>query len=604
MRRVGVSLVLAITVAGFISCGDGNTTQTLPRIPRVSLSVSNLSFSGQVVGTTSPAQTVTLTNTGTASLAISNILPSGDFAVTPACGTTVAASGSCVMSVTFAPLSGGPQTGSIIITDNATGSPHTVMLTGTGMGGLVKLSSDMFTNTDSWHATEVEPDTFAFNSTIVSVFQVGRFFNGGASDIGFATSTDSGANWTSGFLPGITKNENAANPYDRVSDPVIAYDAAHAVWLAASLPIFSAGVTAPDVIVNRSTDGGIPWGNPITVNATPGNLDKPWIACDNWPASPFFGNCYVEWDANAGITNLIQMSTSSDGGLTWSTPLPTANGAHGIGGQPVVQPNGTVVVPIGDASLNNILSFTSTDGGASWTSSQVVSAITDHTVGPAGLVTERLRAGPLPSAEVDGAGNVYVVWQDCRFRAGCALNAAPNDIVLSKSSEGVNWSTVQRIPIDDITSTVDHFIPGIAVDPSTSGNTAHLALTYYYYPVANCTVATCELNVGFISSDDGGATWSSPTQLAGPMSLSALPLTNQGVMVGDYISTSYVDGFARGAFAVANPKAGLVFDEAIYTTANGLTAHRSLERRSSAGERPVPNARSDHPLRSAPAKIR
>src|SRR5438046_220157 len=48
--------------------------------------------------------------------------------------------------------------------------------------GLVKISSDPFTNTTSQHATEVEPDTFAFGTTIVSAFQAGRFFDGGASD--------------------------------------------------------------------------------------------------------------------------------------------------------------------------------------------------------------------------------------------------------------------------------------------------------------------------------------------------------------------------------------------------------------------------------------
>src|ERR671934_1755350 len=65
---------------------------------------------------------------------------------------------------------------------------------------LVKLSSDPFTNTSSQHATEVEPDTFAFGSTIVSAFQSGRFSNGGSSDVGFATSTNSGSSWTNGFL--------------------------------------------------------------------------------------------------------------------------------------------------------------------------------------------------------------------------------------------------------------------------------------------------------------------------------------------------------------------------------------------------------------------
>src|SRR5690348_12077933 len=62
---------------------------------------------------------------------------------------------------------------------------------------LVQLSSDPYTNSTSQHKTEVEPDTFAFGSTFVSTFQVGRFFNGGASNIGFATSTDGGKSFTS-----------------------------------------------------------------------------------------------------------------------------------------------------------------------------------------------------------------------------------------------------------------------------------------------------------------------------------------------------------------------------------------------------------------------
>src|SRR5207248_61513 len=54
---------------------------------------------------------------------------------------------------------------------------------------LLQLSGDPFTNSTSQHRTEVEPDTFAFGSTVVSAFQVGRFFDGGASDIGLTTAS-------------------------------------------------------------------------------------------------------------------------------------------------------------------------------------------------------------------------------------------------------------------------------------------------------------------------------------------------------------------------------------------------------------------------------
>jgi hypothetical protein len=120
---------------------------------------------------------------------------------------------------------------------------------------------------------------------------------------------------------------------------------------------------------------------------------------------------------------------------------------------------------------------------------------------------------------------------------------------MSTSKDGLSWSAVTRIPIDSTNSGVDHFLPGIALDPGTKGKTAHLALTYYYFPDANCSVATCQLDVGFVSSTDGGQTWSSPVQLAGPMKIAGLPLTNQGYMVGDYISTSILGGKAWTVFA-------------------------------------------------------
>src|SRR5205807_10089328 len=70
------------------------------------------------------------------------------------------------------------------------------------------VSQDTFTNLDSgvYHATEVEPDTFSHGGTTVSIFQVGRYQDGGASAIGWATSTDYGRSWTNGTLPDLTVN--------------------------------------------------------------------------------------------------------------------------------------------------------------------------------------------------------------------------------------------------------------------------------------------------------------------------------------------------------------------------------------------------------------
>jgi BNR repeat-like domain len=440
---------------------------------------------------------------------------------------------------------------------------------------LTQLSSDTFTNPSSQHATEVEVSAAASGSTIVSTFQVGRIFNGGASDIGFATSTNSGASWTSGFLPGITVYKQGT--FSAASDPVVAFDAAHSVWLISSLTI----ANADQIAVSRSPDG-LTWDDPIFVSNTP-DSDKNWIACDTTPASPYFGHCYVQWD-DPSAQDIIWMSTSTDGGLTWAAARNTVDMAAGIGGQPVVQPNGTVVVPIESATGDAILAFTSTNGGTSWTAATDVTSITDH------LVAGNLRTSALPSAVVDAAGTVYTIWQDCRFRTGCTAN----DLVMSTSTDGSTWSAPTRIPIDSLSSTVDHFIPGLAVDPTTSAASAHLALTYYYYSNANCNASNCALYAGFISSPDSGNTWTSPEILSGPMSLAWLPNTFAGLMVGDYVATAFSGGKAFAIFAAAQANSAAMFDEPIYATTNGFTADEQSAAFTSAAEQAIPNAHSDH----------
>ena len=428
--------------------------------------------------------------------------------------------------------------------------------------GVVEISSDPYTAAaapTAQHSTEVEPDTFAFGSTMVSAFQVGRIFNGGASNVGWATTRDGGVSWTHGFLPGTTAVATPAGPFFGVSDASVAYDARHQTWIISYLALHESGGGVVDVMESRSTDGGLTWSNPITIAATGTFYDKNWTVCDNNAlTSPFYGNCYTEFD-DASQRDLELMATSSDGGLTWGPPKSTADSVHGLGGQPVVQPSGHVVVPFeGVFRPAAIRAFTSDDGGATWNASVVISLRSAH------RVAGDIRTSSLPSAEVAGDGMVYVVWQDNRFETG----GAANDIVLSTSSDGTTWSAVTRIPLDPVDSGVDHFIPGLAVDHDSSGAGTLLALTYYYYPDAACTADTCQLDVGFSTSLDAGQTWSQPQTLAGPMQLSWLANTTQGVMVGDYISTSFLAGQQRvlDAFAVGFAPSDLAaFDEPTFS---------------------------------------
>lgn len=467
---------------------------------------------------------------------------------------------------------------------------------------IVQISSDPYTNTTSQHKTMVEPDTYSFGSTIVSVIQSGRFTDGGSSNIGWATSTNGGGSWTHGFLPGTTVFATPAGPYNRVSDPSVAYDAAHNTWMVASLAITTSGgsVLGAAVIVNKSTNGGTTWSNPVVVHAASSgeNLDKEWIVCDATSTSSFYGHCYVEWDNN-GAGNVIHMSTSTDGGSTWGAQKNTANNATGIGGQPLVQPGGTVIVPIDNANETSVLAFNSTNGGTSWSSTTTIATISSHT--DAGGI----RSGPLPTAEIDGAGKVYVVWADCRFESRCRAN----DMVMSTSSNGTSWSAVARIPSDAIGSKIDHFIPGLAVDKTTSGSIAHLVLAYYYYPVSSCSSSTCKLDFGYTSSTNGGSSWTTTIKITGPMTLSWLANTTQGRMVGDYISTSFnSSGTAFPVFADASAptggtscgSTGVTCNEGMFTVATGLTIHSGSF---ALGHDPVV-AGSDHPAASRPLTSR
>jgi hypothetical protein len=439
---------------------------------------------------------------------------------------------------------------------------------------LVKLSSDTFRNSASEHRSEVEPDTFAWGSTIVSGFQVARVFGGGGADVGFATSTDAGQTWIHGYLPGLTDNYKGGS-FTAASDASVAYDVKHGQWMISTLPITNDQGEA--VATSLSADG-IHWSKPVIVDQS-GSDDKNWITCDNTPSSPHYGNCYTEWD-EPGLGDLIFMSTSTDGGKTWSAPQNTADGAGGIGGQPLVQPNGTVVVPI--STLGTMIAFRSTDGGKSWSRSSAIA--NQNFRGEDG----GLRDGfGMPSASIDGKGKIYMVWPDCSFRTGCSSD----DIVMTTSTDGVKWSTsLTRIPIDPKSSTVDHFIPGIGVDRTTSGKTAHLALTYYYYPVASCG-NSCKLFVGFTTSQDGGKTWTAGKKLAGPMDLSWLPQSQNGLMVADYLAVAYANGNPFGVFAVAQAPSGGQLNEAMYTTKTPLLASAGEPRFSSRGEKPVPNAK-------------
>jgi len=122
-----------------VSFGGNIPSQTIPLSGNgvalaVTLAPTSLYFGIQATGTTSGLQQVTVTNTGTGSLVISSVQTTSEFAATNTCGAALAAGNSCTIQVTFTPTASGIQTGSLTITDNASGSPQTVALTGNQTG--------------------------------------------------------------------------------------------------------------------------------------------------------------------------------------------------------------------------------------------------------------------------------------------------------------------------------------------------------------------------------------------------------------------------------------------------------------------------------------
>src|SRR5690242_2801931 len=129
------------------------------------------------------------------------------------------------------------------------------------------------------HQANVEPDSFSNGSTIVAAYQVGRIYDGGACAIGFSTSTNNGASWTSGLLPGITKYTGGGT-FDRATDAAVAFDAKHNTWIVSSLVLTEAGgVKGVGIRNSLSTDGGLTWPTVKAIPNTSGMVspDKNWI---------------------------------------------------------------------------------------------------------------------------------------------------------------------------------------------------------------------------------------------------------------------------------------------------------------------------------------
>jgi hypothetical protein len=431
----------------------------------------------------------------------------------------------------------------------------------------VRLSRDLLSPIDrAQHETQVEPDSFSVGRTVVTAFQSGRYDQGGAAAIGWATTADVGGNWRSGLLPRLSTSTGTPGPYDRVSDPVVAFDAVRRSWLIGTLGLNDSGIS---LLVSRSRDG-VRWDPPVVAAAAQDDAyDKQWLVCDNWAVSPRRGRCYLAY-LNT-LTKLIAVRHSDDGGLTWSAEVaPAAVGTLGTfvnGAFPIVRPDGTLVVVVtvfsafGTLGSDELVSLASTDGGESFAATAVVArTVSGEFYG--------VRAPLLVSGDTDSVGVVYVAWADCRFREECS----GSDIVVARSTDGSTWQAPRRVPAGRGGPNVEHFVPGLAIRPGTSGNGAELAVVYHSFPQqSGCVLEQCPgIDVWLATSPDGGRNWRPRRRLnAESMPLGWIANTGTGRMVGDYVSVSWSGGRPVAVYSLATAPAPGVFRQAIYAAVRG-----------------------------------
>ena len=401
-----------------------------------------------------------------------------------------------------------------------------------------RIGLDTTTTSGAQHRAVVEPSAAGDGNTVVAVFQSGRYLDGGAAAIGWATSVDGGLTWQRGVLVDAGT--------ERVSDPVVVHDGVRGVWLAAVLSVLEAETR---ILIYRSTNG-IAWSEPIVAasgvpppRASIG-LDKEWLACDNRPLSPRRGACYLAYtDVAAGR---IGVRSSADAGATWGAAVTTGpQGGEGpVGAIPTVAPDGTLVVVYATTDLGALEAVYSVDGGTTFAPPVRIATVATRSV--------LLRAPPLPSVTETRSG-VLAVWPDCSAHPACTSN----DIAISESSDGKTWGAprVMAQGGDYVTPTIGAFGDAVAV------------LSY-----VRIDPFCCRLGIRLFRSSDGGVTWAPPTRLdARPMQIPwlARSATQGGTVgfLGDYEAVAFSGTRAVPVFTAAlSPGVGSTRQDLYATT--------------------------------------
>jgi hypothetical protein len=289
---------------------------------------------------------------------------------------------------------------------------------------------------------------------LLAGYQEGRFSGGGALALTYAVSFNGGKSWQEGLLPRLTKATGGR--FDRASDPWVAFGPGNRAYYASLAYNEGSDTSADGIYVSASEDGGLTWGDPVTVHLGGSSFDdKEAIIVDTRSDSPYQGRVYVAWDSPGGGRQPLLVSYSADEGRSYRSAVTVFDQNASIGAIPVVGPGGVVHLiwlhAIGGTA--NMVAARSTDGGDTWSPPVLIS-----NVRPVGVPGSRTGEG-IPSAAIDPRnGAIYVVWQDNRFSPGT------DQVVLSVSRDGgLTWSAPKLV--SDGPKNAASFTPAVAVTP-------------------------------------------------------------------------------------------------------------------------------------------
>jgi hypothetical protein len=356
---------------------------------------------------------------------------------------------------------------------------------------------------------------------LVGAWQQDRWTDGGANGLVAAASMDGGHTWKTSFAHFSVCSGGA---YDRASDPWVAISpdgAVYQIGLAIS-GVNSGSAAQTAVLVSRSSDGGLTWGEPTTLILSNSSDDKESITAD--PNDPHY--VYAVWDRTAlqGVPGWFSRTT--DGGASWEPARSIYNSGNGSSSahQIVVEPDGSLVdvFVLGLSGKAYVAALRSTDHGVTWSSP--ITIATNQTVGTLDLKTRTgIRSGAgIPSAAVDRTtGIIYVVWSDGRFSGG-----QRDGIALSMSADGgLSWTTPVQV---NQAPNVQAFTPTVAVD----GN-GRVGVTYYDFRKDTSDPATTLAAGWRVVSTNHGATWTE-TPVADPFDIRNTPRALGQEFLGDY----------------------------------------------------------------------